>query len=325
MAHHWLDNVHTTALSPRDYQVELLAAAAERNTIVCLDHGHAKQFIALSLILERAAALRSRPADGDPPPTTTTTEQQQQQQHTIVLSDGGRSMYNHIFHLTDLRVAMLNERAEGEETAAANAAGADIDWTAALAAHQVLIVRPALLRRALDAGRIAAPHINLLVIEDCHRSHSADDLAAIVGALHSAGGGTGATRVLGLAGPLHSAACPPGHLGAELRRLQRRLRCRTETASDIVTVLRYCSAPTELLVQCGGEAGAGAEAPPPPPSACALSAVLRELVGCRLAFLREHRFDPSEIYGEEFADEWRALPDPRAEPLELAGEFLLVR
>lgn len=305
MAQYWLDNVHTTALSPRDYQVELLAAAREKNTIVCLDHSQPKEFIALKLIHEMAPALRS----GD-------------RRHTVYLSADGRSTYNHVFHLTDLRVINLNYASDVVYDAAADDAKVPvvdytvIDWPAITATNQVLIVSPVLCRAALQHGHLHMSTINLIVIEDCHLSAFGVDLTAILAGLSALPPTHEPPRILGLAGPLHSAGCPPGHLAAELRHLEERLHCAAESASDIVTVLRYCNAPVELLLQC---------APPPSPlDAASLGAVLRDLVGTRLAFLRAHRFDPSEIYSDEFLEEMQSYPDPKAEPVALLGEFVQV-
>ena len=44
------DNQESTALLPRPYQCEMLEAALEKNTIVCLNTGSGKTFIAVMLI-----------------------------------------------------------------------------------------------------------------------------------------------------------------------------------------------------------------------------------------------------------------------------------
>lgn len=291
MAHHWMDNVHTTALSPRDYQVELLAAAREKNTIVCLGHKSSKEFIALKLIYEFAHDAR-RQNTGHRKPVA------------LYLCADGQSAYNQVFHLTDLAVTNLN---------ALN--GSDIDWDEALATNQVLILSPDLCRSALICSYLdLSTDVSVVVIEDCHLSQFQADLRDVL-ASYVTSTTARKPRILGLAGPLHSAGCPPGHLAAELQHLERELHCRAESASDIVTVLRYCNAPVELLLQCAPPA----DAPP-----CALTAFLRDLVHTRLAFLREHRFDPSEIYSDEFLEEMQNYPDPKAEPIELLHEFLAV-
>lgn len=75
---------------------------------------------------------------------------------------------------------------------------------------------------------------------------------------------------------------------------------------------RYCTKPTELIVQCL------------PPKDNDVSNFLRDLVLTRKYFLQEHRFDPSEIYSDEFEDELKAIPDPKKEPIECLDQFLAV-
>ena len=42
------DNLNQFSFTPRDYQTELLAAAIERNIIVCLSQNTAKEFVFLA-------------------------------------------------------------------------------------------------------------------------------------------------------------------------------------------------------------------------------------------------------------------------------------
>lgn len=281
MAHYWTDNIHTTALTPRDYQVELLAAASEKNLIVCLGHNSSKEFIAQKLIHEKAHQLRC----------------QQSPKISLFLCRDGNSTYNLLFHLTDLRVCNLN-------------AEDDIDWEVVLHANQVIILSPALCVSALICSYLELEKVNLIVIEDCHLKEFQTDLHELFSYFEDA---TSRPQILGLAGPLHSAGCKPGHLSAELEHLEETLHCQAESASDIVTVLRYCNPPVEIVLQC-----------PPPTTNCEISCYLQDLIKTQLAFLQDHRFDPSEIYSGEFLEEIQSYSDPKAEPLDLLREYLQV-
>lgn len=93
---HWLDNISSTTFTPRDYLVELIAAAFEKNIIISLGHNSTKEFITLKLILEKSYELRN---ERNPKKTTlfiTSTEA------------GGESIYNLIYHLTNLSVMRGN-------------------------------------------------------------------------------------------------------------------------------------------------------------------------------------------------------------------------
>lgn len=59
-----------------------------------------------------------------------------------------------------------------------------------------------------------------------------------------------------------------------------------------------------------------------PPKECELTAYLRDLVSTKKHFLTEHRFDPFEIYSEEFEEELKGIPDPKQEPLDYLNQFL---
>lgn len=75
---------------------------------------------------------------------------------------------------------------------------------------------------------------------------------------------------------------------------------------------RYCTKPTELIVQSLSA------------NACDVSKTLRDMISTKKYFLREHRYDPSEIYSDEFEDELKNIPDPKQEPMKCLEQFLNV-
>lgn len=215
MAFHWQDNLHSTTFTPRDFQVELLAAAAEKNIIVCLGHNSSKEFIALKLILEKSHELRRGRDDVNRKITLYITSG----------SCGGESTYNLVFHLTDLKVINLNVKALGE-----------LDWERCFDDFQVIILNVDLCLDALICSYLDLSRVNLIVIEDCHMRCASnaqiDRLSAYVN------DSVRKPRILGLAGALHNAGCKPEHLSFHLKQLEQQMQCTAETASDIVTVLR---------------------------------------------------------------------------------------
>lgn len=281
MSHHWSDNVHTTAFTPRDYQVELAAAAREKNIIICLGHNSSKEFIALKLLHENGYELR----------------RQANKKTSLFISYDGESTYNLLFHLTDLKVLNINKSNRK-----------DVDWER-INEYHVLIMNPDDCLNALICCYIQFEDINLMIIENCHKRLGKDELQDIF-AYYSES--TVKPKILALAGPLHSPGCEPAHLSAELKYLEKFLQCKSESASDIVTVLRYCSKPVELVLQYA------------PPTEGELTKLLRELILTRKTFLKQHRFDPTEIYRDQFQDEIKGIPDPKIEPLEFLDEYLQV-
>uniref|UniRef100_A0A8D8A5Y6 ribonuclease III n=1 Tax=Culex pipiens TaxID=7175 RepID=A0A8D8A5Y6_CULPI len=281
MAHSWTDAIHTTSLTPRDFQVELLASARERNLILCLAHNSNKEFIALKLIHELGFQLRST---------------DQRRKRTLYISNND-SVYSLMRNLTDLKVVHVD--------------GDDPDWERIVADYQVIIADE---RKCLDAvvcGYLELDEVNLLVIDECHKIYGNVEIAELFSEYYERC--RERPKILGLAGPLHNAGCIPGRLSAELEQLERCLKAKAETASDIVTVLRYCTKPKELILQCA------------PPQQSELALYLREIVETQMTFLQEHRYDPSEIYeDDEFLEELKHIPDPKVDPLNFLREFLTV-
>lgn len=215
MAFHWQDNLHSTTFTPRDFQVELLAAAGEKNIIICLGHNSSKEFIALKLILEKSHELRRGRHDINRKITLYITSE----------SCGGESTHNLLFHLTDLKVINLNVKALGE-----------LDLERCFEEFQVVILNVDLCLDALICSYLDLSRVNLIVIEDCHMrcesNTQIDKLSAYVN------DSVPKPRILGLAGALHNAGCRPEHLTFNLEQLEQQMQCTAETASDIVTVLR---------------------------------------------------------------------------------------
>lgn len=202
----WSDNVHTTAFTPRDYQVELLSAAIERNTLICLGQKSSKDFIALKLIQELSHPVRNY------------------NKKTIYLTNGsGDSSYSLLFHLTDLKVLhAIKELREDNE----------IDFQE----YQVIIINPVDFLLYLETEELSLESINLIVIEDCHAIDDQEPVFEFFKKFYPIC--QEKPRILALGGPIHSADCPPKNLKAVLEILEKSIECNTETASDIVTVLK---------------------------------------------------------------------------------------
>lgn len=210
---HWQDNLSSTAFTPRDFQVELLAAASERNIIICLGHNSSKEFIALKLILEKSSELRCH--------------NEETKKLTLILtgtSTGGESMFNLIYHLTDLKVLNINDKSKE-----------NVDWKRCIHDFQVLILDIPKCLNAVGAGEFDFSIANLVIIEDCHKSYDNQELVNLLRYVEKC---RPMPKILGLAGPLHSAGCPTDQLAFHLEVLEKTIQCKAETASDIVTVLR---------------------------------------------------------------------------------------
>lgn len=48
---------------------------------------------------------------------------------------------------------------------------------------------------------------------------------------------------------------------------------------------------------------------------------LEEHINDAQIFLSDHRYDPSEIYEDEFSEDIREIPDPKIDPLQILSDF----
>ncbi|XP_058442684.1 endoribonuclease Dcr-1 [Malaya genurostris] len=281
MAYYWTDNIHTTTLTPRDYQVELLASAREKNLILCLAHNSSKEFIALKLIHELGFQLRSST----------------NRKWTVYITNND-SAYHLIRNLTDLKVVYVN----GND---------NLDWEQIVEQYQVLITNGRQWLDVVVCGYLDLQNVNLLIIDECHKIYGNAEISELFAQYYSQC--ILKPKILGLAGPLHNAGCVPGRLSAELEQLEQCLKAKAETASDIVTVLRYYTKPKEIILQCA------------PLQETDLALYLKELVSTNIHFLEDHRYDPCEIYqDDEFIEELKNIPDPKSDPLKFLYEFLTI-
>ncbi|XP_051863503.1 endoribonuclease Dcr-1 [Drosophila albomicans] len=288
MAFHWCDNnLHTTVFTPRDFQVELLASAFERNTIICLGHRSSKEFIALKLLQEMSKRGR----------------------HTgkvsvylsCQLNTEDTSMYTMLTHLTDLKVWQQREEQLPPDD--------EHCWTQ----YNVIILQPNTLLSLFKSEALLLSQVQLIVLEDCHDSAVYRTILPIFEQYMLPVQPDERPRILGLAGPLHSAGCELEELNAMLDTLEQRMMCRIETASDIVTVLRYCAKPLEYIVQCA------------PFEMDQLSSVIADILNTHKLFLNDHRYDPFEIYGtDQFMEDLKDIPDPKLDPLNVLDSLLAV-
>lgn len=96
--------------------------------------------------------------------------------------------------------------------------------------------------------------------------------------------------------------------------ISKKLFSFVETASDIVSILRHCCKPKEVLIE---------------------SAILvedytdvriKKMVQSLTDFLNDHNYEPASIYGddEEFGEELKKISNPKNEPLRVINDFMSV-
>lgn len=63
------------------------------------------------------------------------------------------------------------------------------------------------------------------------------------------------------------------------------------------------------MLQCGDYGGSE------------LSEILEEQLAITQEFLDDHRYDPTEIYDDEFLDDLKNIPDPKVDPYNILSDF----
>lgn len=202
-----LSNLSAVCFTPREYQIELLSAAKEKNIIACLSSIAAREFCALKLIQELSTELKRN-----------------KNQKISLFITSSTSAYNLIHYLTDLKIINLNDLEDDE-----------IDWEN-IYNYQVILLETKQCLDALECFYLDLNRVNLIIVDECHHRTRKTDITEIF--LNHYKNAIEKPKIFGLAGPIHSAACSPARLGAELEYLETLLNAKAETASDIVTVLR---------------------------------------------------------------------------------------
>lgn len=90
--------------------------------------------------------------------------------------------------------------------------------------------------------------------------------------------------------------------------ISNKLFSSIETDSDIVSILRHCCKPKEILIECAFQEENH-------------SINIKNIVHQLKTFLINHKYEPSTIY-EDFGEELKQIPSPEIEPLQVIADFL---
>lgn len=104
----------------------------------------------------------------------------------------------------------------------------------------------------------------------------------------------------------------PFFIENQLKIISNKLFATIETASDIVSILRHCCKPKEILIESALQ------------RENYINIRIKTIVQNLTDFLNDHKYEPASIYGddEEFEEELKKIPNPVNEPLHVLAEFL---
>ncbi|CAL8300555.1 unnamed protein product [Boreogadus saida] len=221
--------IHDNIYTPRKYQVELLEAALEHNTIVCLNTGSGKTFIAVLLTKELSHQIRGDFRDDA--------------KRTVFLVNTASSVVHQASAVrthSDLQV--------GEYTSQEDAvARTPQQWTQEMTEKQVLVMTCHIFLHVLKNGILPLSKINLVVFDECHLAITDHPYREIMTLFDGCSGGP---RVLGLTASILNGKCDPSELERKILNLEDVLRSNAETATDLVVLDRYASQPREVILDC---------------------------------------------------------------------------
>ncbi|KAK3886818.1 hypothetical protein Pcinc_009043 [Petrolisthes cinctipes] len=283
------ENVHSTIFTPREYQVELVDACLRQNTLSVLASRSTRTFL-ITMVTRELAHLTRSPGQGG------------QDLLTLIIGWSGRGLVRAgeaIQQNTNLVVTTYTSLDQVDAWPTAR-------WAQAFREAQVVIMTVDVVERGMAAGLLPLHALNLLVITDAHRMATSQTVSQILSKC-------GNCRILGMTAPVLSHSCSPPQLESFLNHMQDASSCRVDTASEIVTVLRYVNKPVEKIVMCRD---------PSDVEQSSAELEVRRLVGDALSFLGDHRYDLVEVYGPEYQEYCTGLPDPNVEPRQILLDFL---
>lgn len=285
MAFYYNDHIHTKSFTPREHQVELLYSAKERNIIICLGKSTEQTFITTKLVQELAINSR-RNFEGN-------------EKRTIFLLKDDESCNaeaKHLQQVTDLQIHVCSDVKK-------------FDTVSFCSNAQILVLTVEICYKLLKEKKIFPNQISLLIIDKCHSLVTNDELKKTLDLFRNC---DNATKIIGFAVPLYSLTKKPGQLSYEIKRIESLLQCKIETASDLLSILRYSPKPKEYMLAYKIDNKKDVEN------------YIRECTEFTMDFLKDHRFDPFEIYSEEFSEEIKKIPDPTKKPYEMILEYLYI-
>ncbi|XP_070576462.1 endoribonuclease Dicer-like [Ptychodera flava] len=219
------------SFTPRAYQVELLERALEKNTVVCLQTGGGKTFIAVMLIKELAHHIRKEfQEDGKRTFFLVNTVPLVAQQAGVIRTHTDLSVGEYVG-------AMGVDFWKGEK------------WNEEFSKHQVLVMTCQIFLDILLHGFLAMSRVNLLIFDECHRAVKNHAYREIM-KLYDVCPKEEYPRVLGLTAAILNGKCDPAKLECRLRDLEKTMRGTAETATDTTLVSQYGTKPKEIVILC---------------------------------------------------------------------------
>nr|UXX21448.1 endoribonuclease dicer [Calyptrophora lyra] len=215
---------------PREYQIELLESAKEKNIIVCLGTGTGKTFISIKLIEHLAERDDIRQS----------------------FLEGAKRTF---FLVNSVPLVFQQAKAIERHTSLTvksfcGEMGVDFwskdEWMEHFEENHVLVMTHQIYLDLLQHAKIKLSQANLLVFDECHHANKSHPFKKIMDRFvdfpeddHP--------HILGLTASVVGKKVKPNSIQSEVRKLENTLRCVCETASDPNVVEKYGAKPQEIF------------------------------------------------------------------------------
>uniref|UniRef100_A0AAZ3P2U2 ribonuclease III n=1 Tax=Oncorhynchus tshawytscha TaxID=74940 RepID=A0AAZ3P2U2_ONCTS len=209
--------IHDNIYTPRKYQVELLEAALEHNTIVCLNTGSGKTFIAVLLTKELSHQIRG--------------DLVEQGKRTVFLVNAASSVIQQAASVRTHSDLQVGEYMCVEKTSLWSRE----KWSQEMIENQVLVMTCHIFLHVLKSGVLPLWKLNLVVFDECHLAITDHPYREIMKLCE---GCPCSPRILGLTASILNGKCDPSELEQKIQNLERILRSNAETATDLVVLDR---------------------------------------------------------------------------------------
>ncbi|XP_059486205.1 endoribonuclease Dcr-1 [Neocloeon triangulifer] len=272
------DNIYTKSFTPKEYQVELLDVAEVKDIIICLLNRAAQNFVTLQVVNSFASYHDSKKLC------------------VIIMDDPScaNQCFQDVSDFTSLPVYTLKESTEVGDA-------------------RVIVTTSQRFLELLEKEILAPDSIQLLVVDQCHLSIKEEtDIAKVMQKVNAF---ATRPRILGLTTSLldDKVKCKdPAQLEAQIALLESKMQCQVETASDILSILRFYPRPHESIVESST-----------PKTACSLSSEINRLIDEARVFLSDHVYDLASVYGD-FIEELEEIGDPRSLPMSVLDDLQYV-
>ncbi|XP_033733992.1 LOW QUALITY PROTEIN: endoribonuclease Dicer-like [Pecten maximus] len=225
------EDIPTHTFTPRTYQVELLDAAVQQNTLVCLGATSSCMFLSVMLLKELGHQLQ-QPLD-------------QGGKRGVFLVNNGKDIAQYalvIGHHTDLTVGQYSTDCQDRD---------QNWWTVEIQRSQAMVMLPKFFQYLIEENLLKLSQVNVLIFDHCQHVLDIDHpYDHITKRLQSQSKSEDSPRILGLTSCFTSHHCQdPVKLITTIKQLEKRFNASAET-STLVYSERYGMRPTELMFEC---------------------------------------------------------------------------